>query len=130
MQNLLFLDVTPLSMGLKTADVTPEFIERNTTFPTMKGWTFSMYTVNQPGVLIQICEWERGMIEDNNLLGKFHLAGIMPAPRALPQVEVTFDINVNGTLDESAPIVLQRKRLCRSTPFSTTLISLVVESTV
>ena len=70
------------------------------------------------------------MIEDNNLLGKFHLAEIMPAPRGLPQVEVTFDINVNGTLDESAPSVLQRKRLCRSTPFSTTLISLVVESIV
>ena len=79
-----------------------KFIERNTTFPTKKGLTFSMYVVNQPCALIQIFKWERGMTEDNNLLGKFHLAGIMPAPRGLPQVEVTFDIDGNGTLDVSA----------------------------
>ena len=110
-QDLLLLDVTLLSLGLETADVMMEFIECTTTFPTKKGQTFSMYAVNQPGALIQISKWERGMNEDNNLLGKFHLAGITPAPRGLPQVEVTFDINVNGTLDEFAPCLLQRKRL-------------------
>ena len=78
-QDLLLLVVTPLSMGLETADVMTKFIERNTTFPTKKGQTRSMYAVNQPGVLIQIFKWERGMTEDNNLLGKFHLAGIPPA---------------------------------------------------
>ena len=89
-------------MGLETADVMMEFIERNTTFPTKKGQTFSMHAVNQPGALIQISKSERGMNEDNNLLGKFHLARITPAPRGLPQVEVTFDIEGNGTLDLSA----------------------------
>ena len=124
----LVLDVTHLSMCLETADVMTKFIERNTTFPTKKEQTFSMYVVNQPCALIQIFKWERGMTEDNNLLGKFHLAGTMPAPRGLPQVEVTFDIDGNGTLDvsardECAPCLLPRRRPLRLTPFSMALIS-------
>ena len=95
-KNLLLLDGTPLTMGLKIAgDVMTKLIEHNDYLFHEEGMQmFTTYADNQPGVLIQIFGWERGMIEDNNLLGKFHLAGIMPAPRVLPQVEVTFDINV------------------------------------
>ena len=92
-QECLFLNVTHLSIGLEIADVMTKFIERDTIFLGKKGQTFLMYVVNQPGALIQIFEWERGMTEDNNLLGKFRLAGITPTPRGLPQVEVTFDIH-------------------------------------
>ena len=87
------LDIILLPKGLETADVTTKFIERNSTFPTKKGQTFTMHADNQSRVLIQIFEWERGMTEDNNLLGKFRLAGITPTPRGLPQVEVSFDIH-------------------------------------
>ncbi len=102
-KEVLLLDVTPLSLGIETlGGIFTKIIERNTTIPTKKSQVFSTATDNQPAVTIKIFQGEREMASDNKLLGNFELIGIPPAPRGIPQIEVTFDIDANGILHVSA----------------------------
>jgi len=102
-KDLLLLDVTPLSLGIETmGGVMTKLIERNTTIPTRKSETFSTASDSQPSVEIHVLQGERSMARDNRTLGRFHLDGIMPAPRGVPQIEVTFDIDANGIVNVQA----------------------------
>lgn len=102
-KEVLLLDVTPLSLGIETlGGIFTKIIERNTTIPTKKSQIFSTATDNQPAVTIKVYQGEREMAADNKLLGVFELVGIPPAPRGVPQIEVTFDIDANGILHVSA----------------------------
>jgi molecular chaperone DnaK len=101
--DVLLLDVTPLSLGIETmGSVFTKLIEANTTIPTRKSETFSTASDNQPSVELHVLQGERPMAKDNRSLGRFNLDGIMPAPRGIPQIEVTFDIDANGILSVSA----------------------------
>ena len=102
-KDVLLLDVTPLSLGIETLNgVFTKLIESNTTIPTKKSETFSTAADNQPAVEIHVLQGERPMAKDNKTIGRFHLDGIPPAPRGVPQIEVTFDIDANGILNVSA----------------------------
>jgi molecular chaperone DnaK len=101
--DVLLLDVTPLSLGIETlGGITTPMIERNTTIPTRKSETFSTAADNQPAVEVHVLQGEREFAKDNITLGQFHLVGIPPSPRGVPQIEVTFDIDANGIVNVSA----------------------------
>ncbi len=102
-KDVLLLDVTPLSLGIETlGGVSTKLIEKNTTIPTKKSQVFSTAEDNQPAVSIRVLQGEREMAADNKALGNFELVGIAPAPRGVPQIEVTFDIDANGIVNVSA----------------------------
>jgi molecular chaperone DnaK len=102
-KDMVLLDVTPLSLGIETlGGVMTTLITRNTTIPTRKSEVFSTATDNQPNVEVHVLQGERPMARDNRTLGRFHLTGLPPAPRGVPQIEVSFDIDANGIVNVTA----------------------------